>query len=93
MQVIKLHEQQGIKPATMHTNAEARIAVLEAKLRISSPPIDGDVKKTVEETPEEPVWWRNRGNPVVNHQALGSMQGTWLTPRVLKGGPQYELCC
>ena len=33
MQVRKLCEQQGIKPVTKQTSADARIAALEAKLR------------------------------------------------------------
>ena len=36
MQVRKLHEQQGIKPATNQTSADARIAAIGAKLEVGS---------------------------------------------------------
>ena len=36
MQVRKLHEQQGIKPTTWQTRADARISALEAKFGIAS---------------------------------------------------------
>ena len=36
MQVCKLYEQQGIKPAMKQTSTDARIATLEAQLGISS---------------------------------------------------------
>ena len=41
MQVHKLHEQQGIKHTAKQTSADARIAALEAKLRIASHPEEG----------------------------------------------------
>ena len=72
MQVCKLLEQQGIKPATKQANADARIAALEAKLRVSSQPKEEDVKKKEGEIPKEPTWRRNRGTLVVIHQALGA---------------------
>ena len=50
----KLCEQQGIKPAAKQTSADARIAVLEAKLWISSQSEEGNVKKKGVETPKEP---------------------------------------
>ena len=68
MQVRKLHEQQGIK----QTSTDAKIAAFKAKLRISSQPKEGDVKKTKWVTPEESAWRRNRGISVVMCQALGS---------------------
>ena len=36
MQVRKLYEQQGIKPATKQTSAEARFVALETQLGINS---------------------------------------------------------
>ena len=65
-------QMQGIKPTTSQTSTEARIAAHEAQLKISSQPRDGDVKKKEGETPRELAWGRNRGNPVVTCQALGS---------------------
>ena len=56
MQVRKLCEKQDIKPAKKHTSADARIAALEAKLRISSQLKEDDVKKTKGKTPKEPAW-------------------------------------
>ena len=38
MQVYKLCKQQGIKPTTKKTITDAKIAALEAKLRITSQP-------------------------------------------------------
>ena len=72
MQLHKLHEQQGIKPATKQTSADARIAALEAKLGIASQPKEGNAKKKEGEIPKEPAQGRNRRNPVVTHQALGA---------------------
>ena len=62
------------------TSADSSIVVLEAKLGISSEPKDGDVKKTKGETPKEAARGRNRGNPVVTHQALGTKhkKPSWL---------------
>ena len=51
MQIRKLHEQQGTKPSMKQPSADARIAVLEAKLRISSQPEEADIKKKEGETP------------------------------------------
>ena len=70
MQVRKLHEQQGIKPTVKQTSAEARIAALDAWLRIHSQPKEGDVTKKKEEGPKEPVCGSNM-NPVVTCRALG----------------------
>ena len=70
MQVHKFHKQQGIKPAVKQISADARIAALEAKFVISSQPEEGDVSKNEEKTPNEPMWRRNRGNPVVTCQTL-----------------------
>ena len=70
MQVRKLCEHQGIKPATKQTNADARIATFEAKLGIASQPKEGDVKKKEGETPKEPQWGKNWGNFAVTHQSL-----------------------
>ena len=53
MQVRKLHEQQSIKPTTRQTSRDARISALEAQLRISSQPKEGEVKKKEEENPKE----------------------------------------
>ena len=64
MQVHKLHEQQDIKPNMKQTSADAKIAALKAKLGVSSQPKEGNVN--------EKMWGRNRGNPVVTHQALGT---------------------
>ena len=72
MQVRKLFKQQDIKPTSKQTSTDARIAALEAQFGLSSQPKEGDVKKKEGETPEEPAWGRNRGNPVVTYQALGS---------------------
>ena len=72
MQVRELCEQQGIKLTTKQTSAEARIAVLEPQLNISSQPKKGDVKNKEEETPKKLAWGRNRGNPMVIHQAFVS---------------------
>ena len=44
MQVCKLHEQQGIKLTMKQTSAEAMIAALEAKLKITSQPKKDDGK-------------------------------------------------
>ena len=41
----QLHEQQGIKLAMKQTSSDARIAALKAKLKITSQPQEGDVKK------------------------------------------------
>ena len=71
MQVRKLHEQQGIKPATKHTNAKARIAALEAQLMINSQPKEGDAKQKDGETPREPERGKNRGNPNVTQLTSG----------------------
>ena len=71
MQVRKLQEQQGIKPTAKQTSTGARIAALEDKLRISSHPKEGGVKKTKGEAPKTSAWGRNRKNPVMAHQALG----------------------
>ena len=51
MQVCKLCEQ-GIKPAVKQTSTDARIATLEAKLRISFQPEEGDIKKRRERLPK-----------------------------------------
>ena len=72
MQERKLYGQNGIKPAMKQTSPEARISALEAQLRVSSQPEECDVKKKWGETLEEPAWGRNRGNPALNCQALGS---------------------
>ena len=53
-------------------SAQARTAALETLLGISSQPKEVDVKKIEGKTPKEPSWRRNRGNPVVMCQALGS---------------------
>ena len=71
MQVVKLHEQQGIKLTIEQTNAEARIAALETQLEIGFKPEEGDVKKREEQTPKEPAWGRNRENPAMTFQASG----------------------
>ena len=55
MKVRKMWEQQGIKLTWKQTDADARIAALEAKLGISSQLEDGDVKITKGATPKEPV--------------------------------------
>ena len=68
----KLQEQHGIKPAIKQPSAEARIAALESQLGISSQLKKCGVKQKEGETSKEPLWGRNRGNPVVTHQALGS---------------------
>ena len=72
MQVRKLCEQQGIKPAVKQTSADARISVLEAKLGITSQPVQGDVNKKEGETPKEQKCGRNRGNSDMTHQASGA---------------------
>ena len=72
MQIRKLQEQQGIKPAAKQTSTATRIAALEAQVGISSQPEEGDVKKKEGETPEEPAWEKKMGNPAVTCQALGS---------------------
>ena len=72
MQVLKLHKQQGIKIALKQTSTDTRIAALEAKLRITSQPKEGDFKKMEGQMPEEPKWGSNRGNPVMTHQASGA---------------------
>ena len=55
MQVCKLHEQQGIKPAMKQTIADARIAALKAKLGASSQPEKGNAKKKMGELCKEPA--------------------------------------
>ena len=72
MQVRKLHEKQGIKPAAKQTSADARIAALEAKLRISFQPKEDNVNINEGATPKEPSWGRNRENPVVIYHTLGA---------------------
>ena len=72
MQVRKLQEQQGIKPAARQTSADATISALEAKLGIASQTKLGDVKEKVGETSKEPKWGRNRGNSSVTCQASGA---------------------
>ena len=46
MQVQKLCDKQGIKPATKQMSTYDKITALEAKLGITSQPKGGDVKKT-----------------------------------------------
>ena len=72
MQGWKLCEQQGIKLVMKQTSTDARIATLEAKLGINSQLEESDAKKKEGETPKEPAWERNRGNPAVTHQASGA---------------------
>ena len=72
MQVHMLWKQQGTKPTTKQTSTDARIAALDAKLRINSQPEEGHIKKKEGETPKEPAWRRKRRNPVVTSQALGA---------------------
>ena len=72
MQVRKLREKQGNKPAMRQTKTDARIAALEAKLGIASQPKQGDVKKKVGEAPKELTWGRNRENSAMTHQALSA---------------------
>ena len=54
MQVRKLHEYQGIKPASK-PSAEAIIAAIETLFGVNSQPDEGDVMKKVVETPTEPA--------------------------------------
>ena len=63
MQVKKMHEQQGIKLVMKQTSADARIAALEAQLRISSQPKEeeSNVRKKKGETSEEPAWGETEG--------------------------------
>ena len=72
MQVGKLHKHQGIKLAMKQTSIDARIAALDAKLGIASQSKEGDVKEKEGESPKEPQWGRNRGNPMLTCQALGA---------------------
>ena len=53
MQVSKLHEQLGIKPAMKHSSAEARTAALEAVLGINFQPKVGGVAKKKREAPKK----------------------------------------
>ena len=53
MQARKLQEQQGIKPPTQQTSADARISALEAQLGITSQPKQRDVKKKKEGLPKK----------------------------------------
>ena len=55
MEVCKLCKQHDIKSTMTQTNADARIAALEAKLGISSQPKEGDVKRKERETPKKPA--------------------------------------
>ena len=74
MQVGKRSKQRGIKPASKKTSAKARIDALETQLRISSQKeecVVGDIKLEGQ-TSKEPAWGRNRANPVVACEALGS---------------------
>ena len=80
MQVRKLQEQQGIKPTYKQPITEAWIAALKNQLEVNSHPEEGDVMKKEGVTPEEPTGERNRGNPVVNDQALGDKckESSWI---------------
>ena len=69
VQICKICEQQGIKPAMKQTSTDARIAALEAKLGINSQLKEGNTKKKKGEAPKEPAWRRNRWNPVVTCKA------------------------
>ena len=53
--------------------AEAMFAAFEAQLGINPQP-EMDVKQRGGEIPKEPLWWRNKGNPVVTCQDLGGKQ-------------------
>ena len=72
MQFYKLHEQQGIKTAMKQTSANANVAALEANLRITSQPKQGDIKEKEGEPPKEPKQERNRGNSAVTCQTSGA---------------------
>ena len=97
MQVVKLHEQQGIQPTTKHTSIVARIAALEAKLRISTQPKGVKSRKPRERLPKNRhggesdgiLWW------LIRHQAQSArnpgdsyvcQQGklTWVVLMIMK---------
>ena len=60
MQMRKLHEKQGIKPAMKQTSAETRIIALEAWLRINPESKKGDVKLKGE-TPKNQCGVKSKG--------------------------------
>ena len=70
MQVRKLGQEQGIKPAIMGTSAEARVIALEAKFGVSSEPKQVKTEENLGETLNGLVLGRNRRNSAVTCQAL-----------------------
>ena len=92
MQVKKLHEKQGIKPAAKYPCAEAGITALETQLRINYQPKEDDVMKIEGETPKEQAWRRNREILVVTPCVVWQAQETPLAPRVIEKGCQHKLC-
>ena len=72
MQFRKLQEQQGIKPATRQTSADAKNSAREAKIEITSQPKQDDVKEKEGETPKEPKWGKNKRNSSMTCQKLGA---------------------
>ena len=66
-----MSREQQIKTASKQLCIEARIAALEAQLRVNSQPEEGDVIKKKGETLAEPAWERNRWSPMGTHQILG----------------------
>ena len=91
MQVCKLCKQQDIKPAMKQTSTDARVAALEAKLRITSQPEEDDANKKEREAPQEPSG-ENQRESYGDSPGLGcKMQGIWLNPRVIKRGNQHKL--
>ena len=66
IQMRKLHEQKGI--VLPHGRL---VQKLTAQFKVDSQQEEGVVKKKEGKTPAEPVWERNRVNPMVSCQALG----------------------
>ena len=92
IQVRKLNKQQCIKPATKQTSANNRIAALKSKLGTSSQPKEGDDTNTVRESQRTSIWKEQRESCAGFPGILCKVQGTQLTPRVIKRENQHELC-
>ena len=73
------------------TSAEARIITLESQLGIYSQPKKDDAK-IEEETPEDSMG-ENQRESCSNLPGHGwQLQGTWLTPWVIKGNKVNMIC-
>ena len=71
MQVRKLHEQQGMKPAVNQSSEGARIAALEAQLGISSQQ-GGRCQEEMWRNHKQPASGGNRGNLLARHRVANA---------------------